>query len=289
MKNVWQEIGLTEKPKLVIDTPAVVDIATEDGLFDFFSLFSDRGKLTLNVELDESFSKMILGLQNKEEMNRMVELLLSKAFDRDEIISFLNSEMKDSNEKLALRGNVQLLKAVEQSFVDILTNIPLIDITEETIDRYITELELDNTEEDRENVRKVLESYNSLIREAKEKITSFIRDLFSPLERYLYEDTYYYRDYLRIQLTFNIAGALADALSDTFKNLSFELSDPDNLEMFFSSVVSESIENCYLLVLNLIGRLASPLAAMDQLASRYGEILEMPDVAYMVEFVMGSV
>lgn len=285
--NLWQNVGIANKPALSIRTPAIVPITVENGSFDVFSLFGTNN-LSLNVNLDRNFTNRILGIQTKQEMNTMVELLLSKAFEREEIIGFLNSEIKENETQNALRGNVQLLDAIKGSFINLLENVPILIISEETIDKYIEDLGLDNTEEERNNARKVLESYNSLILKAKNNITAFIVELFAPMENYLHEHVYYYKDFLRIQLTFNIAGALSRTFSDTFSSLDFDLAEADDLQAFFSLLLEKSLDSCYILMLNLIGNVVSPLAAMDQLASRYGDVIGLPDVAYMVEFVMGE-
>ena len=288
VENLWQRVGIAPKPKLEIETPAIVPVNVTNGKFDVFSLFENDNNLSLNVNLENDFTQNILGIQSKHELNAMVELLLSKAFGNEEIENFLNSGMSETKAQKALRGNVQLLNAIKGSFITVFEGIPTIEITEDTIDKYIKDLKLDNTDEERSRARDVLTGYNNLIKDAKRNIISFITELFAPLENYLHEPIYYYKDFLRIQLTFNIAGALSKAFSETFSTLSFDLADTKDLQAFFSSIVENSLDSCYILVLNLIGNIVSPLAAMDQLASRYGEIIGLPDVAYMVEFVMGE-
>lgn len=275
--NIWQKMKITKKPELKITTPGIKEIAVIDNKIDIMKIFTSSSNLSLNIEMKEGFSGRVIKPQTRDELNTMAELLLSKAFSKTEVQNYLNSNINNEQIEDALRGNVQLLIATENSFQRFIDQIPLIEITDEKIDELLRKEGLEQTEENRTKVKETINSWNTYIKDVKENIRNLIDELFRPIKDFTSKN-YTWGDYTRIQLTINIAGNFLTAIAKSFSEGSFNLDTTSGLESFFKSLENDSIKNVYNLSLNLIGELVTPLAGMDQITSRYGNIITMPNI-----------
>lgn len=287
-ENLWQKLNITKKPELGVITPAIQNVETKDNKVDIVRIFSTSSSVTFNVTTTDAFTKKIISKQDKGALDHMVERLLSKAFTEHEISSFLSSTITNEDITLALKGNAELLSATKEALVDFLTAIPLIDKSDESVERYLAELGLELNQKNKDMALGVIESYNSYINSVKDGITKFLNNLFAPLENYVNVDSYLWCDYIRIQLTTNIVASLIEALSDTFSETHFDLSDKSSLDEVYSYLEDKSIEGVYNLALNIIKRMINPIAGMDQLASRYKESLSLPDLKDIINLALGG-
>ena len=286
--NVYQKLNITKKQELELATPAILEIKSNESKVDLAEIFSPSSTIHLNVTVDDDFTGKVLRGQDKHSLNKMVEKLLSKAYTKSELTSFLNSEITKEDIAQALKGNAQLMYGTKAELVNIFSSIPTIAEDDDAISAYLTELGLSATDENKAKALKLIQSYNTYITDLKDASISFLNSLFDPLLDYLTAESYKWCDYVRIQLTTNIVDGIINALSESIDELSFDLSDQKSIDEFFNYIKAKSTESIYSLALNTVKHIISPLAGMDQLASRYKELLSLPDLTDLIKVAKGD-
>ncbi len=286
--NVYQKLNITKKPELELVTPAILEIKSDESIVDLAEIFSPSSTIHLNVTVGDDFTGKVLRGQDKHSLNKMVEKLLSKAYTKSELPSFLNSEITNEDIALALKGNAQLMYGTKAELVNIFSSIPTIAEDDDAISAYLTELGLSATDENKAKALKLIQSYNAYITDLKDASISFLNSLFDPLLDYLTAESYKWCDYVRIQLTTNIVDGIINALSESIDEISFDLSDQKSIDEFFNYIKAKSTESIYSLALNTVKHIISPLAGMDQLASRYKELLLLPDLTDLIKIAKGD-
>lgn len=172
--------------------------------------------------------------------------------------------------------------------MNIFSSIPTIAEDDDAISAYLTELGLSATDENKAKALKLIQSYNTYITDLKDASISFLNSLFDPLLDYLTAESYKWCDYVRIQLTTNIVDGIINALSESIDDISFDLSDQKSIDEIFNYIKAKSTESIYSLALNTVKHIISPLAGMDQLASRYKELLLLPDLTDLIKAAKGD-
>ena len=276
-ENLWQEFNLAPKPKLEIETGRIRQIEVTGTKIDLMKVFFSNPSLHFEIEAGD-FSGYIIAMQTKEEMNRMTEILLSKAFTREEVSNYLNKTINNESIMKALKGNAGIARDTKQTILNIIDQIP--EITEG-----------DNlSKEDADKI-------NNYIDNTKKELKNIINGIFSPIDGFINKESYSWANYVQLQLITNILGNFLSSISTSIEEISkiegwkdlkdIDLGSSEGLKKLQEALKEAPADSIYNLSLNIVKNMVAPLASLDQIANRYGKEISLPDISRIINLVSG--
>ena len=273
LSNVYQKLGIAQKESLRI-TPAVTKAEIVDGKTDIVrGMLGNDLFIQCNVSVPQDFSGYILRSQTKEELEALTIMINAKCYTDEEIDAFLNEKLSDEESILALKGMAALLKDSKDKIVSsIKALLPIASLDSELSD---SEKKL------REQYNKLVESINTLLDEAAEK-------LFNPIINMLNSESLTNGDLIRCQLTVNLIDGLISSINDICvyvvkqtSSISFENIDISNitstqLDQMVAEIERELEETAKVSISVLLRHLLSPIACLDRITFNNEDEVGLP-------------
>lgn len=273
LSNVYQKLGIAQKESLRI-TPAVTKAEIEEGKTDIVrGMLGNDLFIQCNVSVPQDFSGYILRSQTKEELEALTIMINAKCYTDEEIAAFLNEKLSDEESILALKGMAALLKDSKDKIVNSIKELlPIASL----------EGELSDSEKNlREQYNKLVESINTLLDEAAEK-------LFNPIIDMLDSDSLTNGDLIRCQLTVNLLDGLISSINDICvyvveqtSSISFENIDISNitstqLDQMVAEIERKLEETAKVSISVLLRHLLSPIACLDRITFNNEDEVGLP-------------
>ena len=270
---MYQKLGIAQKESLRI-TPAVTKSEIVDGKTDIVrGMLGNDLFIQCNVSVPQDFSGYMLRSQTKEELEALTIMINAKCYTDEEIAAFLNEKLSDEESILALKGMAALLKDSKDKIVSsIKALLPIASLDSELSD---SEKKL------REQYNKLVESINTLLDEAAEK-------LFNPIINMLNSESLTNGDLIRCQLTVNLIDGLISSINDICvyvvkqtSSISFENIDISNitstqLDQMVAEIERELEETAKVSISVLLRHLLSPIACLDRITFNNEDEVGLP-------------
>lgn len=270
---MYQKLGIAQKESLRI-TPAVTKAEIVDGKTDIVrGMLCNDLFIQCNVSVPQDFSGYILRSQTKEELEALTIMINAKCYTDEEIDAFLNEKLSDEESILALKGMAALLKDSKDKIVNSIKELlPIASLEGELSD---SEKKL------REQYNKLVESINTLLDEAAEK-------LFNPIIDMLDSESLTNGDLIRCQLTVNLIDGLISSINDICvyvvkqtSSISFENIDISNitstqLDQMVAEIERELEETAKVSISVLLRHLLSPIACLDRITFNNEDEVGLP-------------
>ena len=270
---MYQKLGIAQKESLRI-TPAVTKSEIVDGKTDIVrGMLGNDLFIQCNVSVPQDFSGYMLRSQTKEELEALTIMINAKCYTDEEIAAFLNEKLSDEESILALKGMAALLKDSKDKIVNSIKELlPIASL----------EGELSDSEKNlREQYNKLVESINTLLDEAAEK-------LFNPIIDMLDSDSLTNGDLIRCQLTVNLLDGLISSINDICvyvveqtSSISFENIDISNitstqLDQMVAEIERELEETAKVSISVILRHLLSPIACLDRITFNNEDEVGLP-------------
>ena len=288
--NLYQDIGIAEKPKLIINSFSVYHLP-EDGKVNLFSLFDADSALSFPVtfeKAEESKGKSyLLKTQNETQLNKMTELLMAPCFSISEINSYLNSPVED----LVLLDSIANAEAA-------LTK------TEASVMKFIdglSSLKLDSSSSLSE---KDIEEINNYISKMQKALSSFFSEFYDSLNTFIQQNQaeWKWSDYLRMQLTLNLIGGVLQGINASYLTIektvnssetqlqSFDFSKEEDINAFLDYMKTNIGKTGKTILVNFVSSLIDPLACYIQITERLKNNTELGLVTVddVVSLILGE-
>ncbi|MSU06449.1 hypothetical protein FYJ80_06590 [Spirochaetales bacterium NM-380-WT-3C1] len=273
LSNVYQKLGIAQKESLKI-TPAVTKAEIEEGKTDIVrGMLGNDLFIQCNVSVPQDFSGYILRSQTKEELEALTIMINAKCYTEEEIDAFLSEKLSDKESILALKGMAAILRDSKDKIVSsIKALLPIASLDSELSD---SEKKL------REQYNKLVESINTLLDEAAEK-------LFNPIINMLNSESLTNGDLIRCQLTVNLIDGLISSINDICvyvvkqtSSISFENIDISNittaqLDQMVAEIERELEETAKVSISVLLRHLLSPIACLDRITFNNEDEVGLP-------------
>lgn len=270
---MYQKLGIAQKESLRI-TPAVTKSEIVDGKTDIVrGMLGNDLFIQCNVSVPQDFSGYILRSQTKEELEALTIMINAKCYTDEEIDAFLNEKLSDEESILALKGMAAILRDSKDKIVSsIKALLPIASLDSELSD---SEKKL------REQYNKLVESINTLLDEAAEK-------LFNPIINMLNSESLTNGDLIRCQLTVNLFDGLISSINDICvyvvkqtSSISFENIDISNitstqLDQMVAEIERELEETAKVSISVLLRHLLSPIACLDRITFNNEDEVGLP-------------
>lgn len=270
---MYQKLGIAQKESLRI-TPAVTKSEIVDGKTDIVrGMLGNDLFIQCNVSVPQDFSGYMLRSQTKEELEALTIMINAKCYTDEEIAAFLNEKLSDKESILALKGMAAILRDSKDNIVSSIKAL----LPEASL-----EGELSDSEKNlREQYNRLVESINTLLDEAAEK-------LFNPIINMLNNETITNGDLIRCQLTVNLLDGLISSINDICvyvveqtSSISFENIDISNitstqLEQMKGEIERELEETAKVSISALLRHLLSPIACLDRIAFNNEDEVGLP-------------
>ena len=270
---MYQKLGIAQKESLRI-TPAVTKSEIVDGKTDIVrGMLGNDLFIQCNVSVPQDFSGYMLRSQTKEELEALTIMINAKCYTDEEIAAFLNEKLSDEESILALKGMAALLKDSKDKIVSsIKALLPIASLDSELSD---SEKKL------REQYNKLVESINTLLDEAAEK-------LFNPIINMLNSESLTNGDLIRCQLTVNLIDGLISSINDICvyvvkqtSSISFENIDISNitstqLDQMVAEIERKLEETAKVSISVLLRHLLSPIACLDRITFNNEDEVGLP-------------
>lgn len=270
---MYQKLGIAQKESLRI-TPAVTKAEIVDGKTDIVrGMLCNDLFIQCNVSVPQDFSGYMLRSQTKEELEALTIMINAKCYTDEEIAAFLNEKLSDEESILALKGMAALLKDSKDKIVNSIKELlPIASL----------EGELRDSEKNlREQYNKLVDSINTLLDEAAEK-------LFNPIIDMLDSDSLTNGDLIRCQLTVNLLDGLISSINDICvyvveqtSSISFENIDISNitstqLDQMVAEIERKLEETAKVSISVLLRHLLSPIACLDRITFNNEDEVGLP-------------
>lgn len=273
LSNVYQKLGIAQKESLRI-TPAVTKAEIVNGKTDIVrGMLGNDLFIQCNVSVPQDFSGYMLRSQTKAELEALTIMINAKCYTDEEIAAFLNEKLSDKESILALKGMAAILRDSKDNIVSSIKAL----LPEASL-----EGELSDSEKNlREQYNRLVESINTLLDEAAEK-------LFNPIINMLNNETITNGDLIRCQLTVNLLDGLISSINDICvyvveqtSSISFENIDISNitstqLEQMKGEIERELEETAKVSISALLRHLLSPIACLDRITFNNEEEVGLP-------------
>ena len=270
---MYQKLGIAQKESLRI-TPAVTKSEIVDGKTDIVrGMLGNDLFIQCNVSVPQDFSGYMLRSQTKEELEALTIMINAKCYTDEEIDAFLNEKLSDEESILALKGMAALLKESKDKIVNSIKELlPIASLDGELSD---SEKKL------REQYNKLVESINTLLDEAAEK-------LFNPIINMLNSESLTNGDLIRCQLTVNLLDGLISSINDICvyvvkqtSSISFENIDISNitstqLDQMVAEIERKLEETAKVSISVLLRHLLSPIACLDRITFNNEDEVGLP-------------
>lgn len=270
---MYQKLGIAQKKSLRI-TPAVTKAEIVDGKTDIVrGMLGNDLFIQCNVSVPQDFSGYMLRSQTKEELEALTIMINAKCYTDEEIDAFLNEKLSDEESILALKGMAAILRDSKDKIVSsIKALLPIASLDSELSD---SEKKL------REQYNKLVESINTLLDEAAEK-------LFNPIIDMLDSESLTNGDLIRCQLTVNLIDGLISSINDICvyvvkqtSSISFENIDISNittaqLDQMVAEIERELEETAKVSISVLLRHLLSPIACLDRITFNNEDEVGLP-------------
>lgn len=270
---MYQKLGIAQKKSLRI-TPAVTKAEIVDGKTDIVrGMLGNDLFIQCNVSVPQDFSGYMLRSQTKEELEALTIMINAKCYTDEEIDAFLNEKLSDEESILALKGMAAILRDSKDKIVSsIKALLPIASLDSELSD---SEKKL------REQYNKLVESINTLLDEAAEK-------LFNPIINMLNSESLTNGDLIRCQLTVNLIDGLISSINDICvyvvkqtSSISFENIDISNittaqLDQMVAEIERELEETAKVSISVLLRHLLSPIACLDRITFNNEDEVGLP-------------
>lgn len=270
---MYQKLGIAQKESLRI-TPAVTKSEIVDGKTDIVrGMLGNDLFIQCNVSVPQDFSGYMLRSQTKEELEALTIMINAKCYTDEEIDAFLNEKLSDEESILALKGMAAILRDSKDKIVSsIKALLPIASLDSELSD---SEKKL------REQYNKLVESINTLLDEAAEK-------LFNPIINMLNSESLTNGDLIRCQLTVNLIDGLISSINDICvyvvkqtSSISFENIDISNitstqLDQMVAEIERELEETAKVSISVLLRHLLSPIACLDRITFNNEDEVGLP-------------
>lgn len=270
---MYQKLGIAQKKSLRI-TPAVTKAEIVDGKTDIVrGMLGNDLFIQCNVSVPQDFSGYMLRSQTKEELEALTIMINAKCYTDEEIAAFLNEKLSDEESILALKGMAAILRDSKDKIVSsIKALLPIASLDSELSD---SEKKL------REQYNKLVESINTLLDEAAEK-------LFNPIINMLNSESLTNGDLIRCQLTVNLIDGLISSINDICvyvvkqtSSISFENIDISNitstqLDQMVAEIERELEETAKVSISVLLRHLLSPIACLDRITFNNEDEVGLP-------------
>lgn len=270
---MYQKLGIAQKKSLRI-TPAVTKAEIVDGKTDIVrGMLGNDLFIQCNVSVPQDFSGYMLRSQTKEELEALTIMINAKCYTDEEIAAFLNEKLSDEESILALKGMAALLKDSKDKIVNSIKELlPIASLEGELSD---SEKKL------REQYNKLVESINTLLDEAAEK-------LFNPIINMLNSESLTNGDLIRCQLTVNLLDGLISSINDICvyvveqtSSISFENIDISNitstqLDQMVAEIERKLEETAKVSISVLLRHLLSPIACLDRITFNNEDEVGLP-------------
>ena len=270
---MYQKLGIAQKESLRI-TPAVTKSEIVDGKTDIVrGMLGNDLFIQCNVSVPQDFSGYTLRSQTKEELEALTIMINAKCYTDEEIDAFLNEKLSDEESILALKGMAAILRDSKDKIVSsIKALLPIASLDSELSD---SEKKL------REQYNKLVESINTLLDEAAEK-------LFNPIINMLNSESLTNGDLIRCQLTVNLIDGLISSINDICvyvvkqtSSISFENIDISNitstqLDQMVAEIERELEETAKVSISVLLRHLLSPIACLDRITFNNEDEVGLP-------------
>lgn len=273
LSNVYQKLGIAQKESLRI-TPAVTKSEIVDGKTDIVrGMLGNDLFIQCNVSVPQDFSGYMLRSQTKEELEALTIMINAKCYTDEEIAAFLSEKLSDEESILALKGMAAILRDSKDKIVNSIKELlPIASL----------EGELSDSEKNlREQYNKLVESINTLLDEAAEK-------LFNPIINMLNSESLTNGDLIRCQLTVNLIDGLISSINDICvyvvkqtSSISFENIDISNitstqLDQMVAEIERELEETAKVSISVLLRHLLSPIACLDRITFNNEDEVGLP-------------
>ena len=270
---MYQKLGIAQKESLRI-TPAVTKSEIVDGKTDIVrGMLGNDLFIQCNVSVPQDFSGYMLRSQTKEELEALTIMINAKCYTEEEIDAFLSEKLSDEESIIALKGMAALLKDSKDKIVNSIKELlPIASL----------EGELSDSEKNlREQYNKLVESINTLLDEAAEK-------LFNPIINMLNSESLTNGDLIRCQLTVNLIDGLISSINDICvyvvkqtSSISFENIDISNitstqLDQMVAEIERELEETAKVSISVLLRHLLSPIACLDRITFNNEDEVGLP-------------
>lgn len=270
---MYQKLRIAQKESLRI-TPAVTKSEIVDGKTDIVrGMLGNDLFIQCNVSVPQDFSGYMLRSQTKEELEALTIMINAKCYTDEEIAAFLNEKLSDEESILALKGMAAILRDSKDKIVSsIKALLPIASLDSELSD---SEKKL------REQYNKLVESINTLLDEAAEK-------LFNPIINMLNSESLTNGDLIRCQLTVNLIDGLISSINDICvyvveqtSSISFENIDISNitstqLDQMVAEIERELEETAKVSISVLLRHLLSPIACLDRITFNNEDEVGLP-------------
>ncbi len=270
---MYQKLGIAQKESLRI-TPAVTKAEIVDGKTDIVrGMLGNDLFIQCNVSVPQVFSGYTLRSQTKDELEALTIMINAKCYTDEEIDAFLNEKLSDEESILALKGMAAILRDSKDKIVSsIKALLPIASLDSELSD---SEKKL------REQYNKLVESINTLLDEAAEK-------LFNPIINMLNSESLTNGDLIRCQLTVNLLDGLISSINDICvyvvkqtSSISFENIDISNitstqLDQMVAEIERELEETAKVSISVLLRHLLSPIACLDRITFNNEDEVGLP-------------
>ena len=203
----------------------------------------------------------------------LIIMINAKCYTDEEIDAFLNEKLSDEESILALKGMAALLKESKDKIVNSIKELlPIASLDGELSD---SEKKL------REQYNKLVESINTLLDEAAEK-------LFNPIINMLNSESLTNGDLIRCQLTVNLLDGLISSINDICvyvvkqtSSISFENIDISNitstqLDQMVAEIERKLEETAKVSISVLLRHLLSPIACLDRITFNNEDEVGLP-------------
>ena len=270
---MYQKLGIAQKKSLRI-TPAVTKSEIVDGKTDIVrGMLGNDLFIQCNVSVPQDFSGYMLRSQTKEELEALTIMINAKCYTDEEIAAFLNEKLSDKESILALKGMAAILRDSKDNIVSSIKAL----LPEASL-----EGELSDSEKNlREQYNRLVESINTLLDEAAEK-------LFNPIINMLNSESLTNGDLIRCQLTVNLIDGLISSINDICvyvveqtSSISFENIDISNitstqLDQMVAEIERELEETAKVSISVLLRHLLSPIACLDRITFNNEDEVGLP-------------
>ena len=271
---MYQKLGIAQKESLRI-TPAVTKSEIVDGKTDIVrGMLGNDLFIQCNVSVPQDFSGYMLRSQTKEELEALTIMINAKCYTEEEIDAFLSEKLSDEESIIALKGMAALLKDSKDKIVSsIKALLPIASLEEGELS--------DSEKKLREQYNKLVESINTLLDEAAEK-------LFNPIINMLNSESLTNGDLIRCQLTVNLIDGLISSINDICvyvvkqtSSISFENIDISNitstqLDQMVAEIERKLEETAKVSISVLLRHLLSPIACLDRITFNNEDEVGLP-------------